>query len=74
MKTELFLFFLTGLQFCGAVSARAQLASDPVSGIDANCGINPDDPKRETILFFSRFGVFLQWSSPGRNRPLLRAV
>ncbi|MEO8425953.1 MAG: hypothetical protein ABI651_02460 [Verrucomicrobiota bacterium] len=63
MKTALFLFVLTNLQFYAAVSAHAQLAGDPVSGIDENCGNNPDDPERETVLFLSRFGLFLQSSS-----------
>ena len=64
MRTALFLFVLTSFQFCATVSAHAQLAGDPIAGIDENCGNNPDDPERETVLFLTRFGVFLQSSAP----------
>lgn len=63
MRTALFLFIVTSLHFYATVSAHARLASDPELGIDENCGINPDDPQRETFLFLTRFGLYLQSSS-----------
>ena len=63
MRTALFLFVLTSMQLYAAVSAHAQLAGDPELGIDESCGLNPDDPERETVLFLTRFGLFLQSSS-----------
>lgn len=63
MRTALFLFIVTSLHFYATVSAHARWASDPELGIDENCGINPDDPERETFLFLTRFGLYLQSSS-----------
>jgi hypothetical protein len=63
MRTPLFLFVLTSLQFYAAVPAQAQSAGGAASGIDDSCAINPAAPQGDTVLFFTRVGMFLQSSS-----------
>ncbi len=63
MRTALFLFVLTSLQFHAAVSAQAQSGGDTASSIDDSCAIDPATPQGDTVLFFIRLGMFLQLSS-----------
>jgi len=63
MKTALFLLALTTVHFCVAVSAHAQSGGDTAPGIGDNCTINPANPQGDTVLFFTRYGLFLQPSA-----------
>jgi hypothetical protein len=73
MRTALFLLVLTSVHFWAAVVAHAQSGRDPAPGIDANCAINPAAPQGDTVLFFARFGLFLQ-SSASQVAPDPRSI